>query len=388
MRSREFSLLHVILAAVLGAVAAVFTLALALRLTLGADGFALLEGWTAVRASFVGEYDAAEAADSALTGLVAGLGDRWSYYLGAEDYAEQNERRNNSYVGVGVTVGYDDPRGLTILSVRAGAPAEAAGLTPGEIVTAVDGLDVSGEGQAAGVDAVRGEEGTEVTLTVLGLDGESREVTVKRASVENLSVEYELLPGGVGYVDVNNFYTHSARQLTAAVDDLVSRGAEALVFDLRDNGGGYVDELTEMLDHLLPEGPIFRSQNKRGREVVTWSDADRIDLPMATLVNADTYSAAEFFAAQLQESLGAPIVGVETSGKGYSQQALPLANGGALNLSTGKYTTGAGVSLVGAGVTLDAEVSLTEEESLALWAGTLDHGADPQLQKALELLEK
>ena len=109
---------------------------------------------------------------------------------------------------------------------------------------------------------------------------------------------------------------------------------------------------------------------------------------MATLVNADTYSAAEFFAAQLQESVGAPIVGEKTSGKGYSQQALPLPNGGALNLSTGRYRTGAGVSLIGTGVTLDGEVTLDEEETMALWLGTLPPEEDPQLQKALELLRE
>jgi len=142
-----------------------------------------------------------------------------------------------------------------------------------------------------------------------------------------------------------------------------------------------------MLDYLLPAGPIFRSETRGGRETVTESDESCVDLPMATLVNADTYSAAEFFAAQLQESVGAPIVGEETSGKGYSQQAIPLPNGGALNLSTGRYRTGAGVSLIGTGVRLDAEVALSEEDGMALLMGTLEHSEDAQLQAALEELK-
>ena len=180
----------------------------------------------------------------------------------------------------------------------------------------------------------------------------------------------------------------SGNQLIAAVDELVEQGAAALVFDMRNNGGGYVHELTQMLDHLLPEGPIFRSQTKNGKEEVTYSDADCVDLPMAILVNGNTYSAAEFFAAQLKETAGSVIVGEPTFGKGFSQQTLDLVNGGALNISTGKYFTGGGVSLIGTGLTLDAEVVLDEEQTRSLLLGILTPEEDPQLQKALELLEK
>ena len=174
--------------------------------------------------------------------------------------------------------------------------------------------------------------------------------------------------------------------MAQAARELEEQGARALIFDMRNNGGGYVGELTKMLDSLLPEGPIFRTRSKNGEEEVVESDGEHIALPMATLVNAGTYSAAEFFAAQLQESVGALIVGEATSGKGYSQQAIPLFNGGALNLSTGRYATGAGVSLIGTGVSLDAELSLTEEKARLLKEGRLPEGEDDQLQSALELL--
>ena len=161
------------------------------------------------------------------------------------------------------------------------------------------------------------------------------------------------------------------------MEELQEQGAGALIFDMRNNGGGYVDELTRMLDYLLPEGPIFRSEGRWGREVVTRSDESCVELPMATLVNAGTYSAAEFFAAQLQESAGAFIVGEATSGKGYSQQAIPLPNGGALNLSTGRYRTGEGISLIGTGVSLDVELSQEEGD-----------GEDRQLQAAIEKIKE
>lgn len=151
-----------------------------------------------------------------------------------------------------------------------------------------------------------------------------------------------MLEGKVGYVRLLNFYDHSAQRLEEAVTQLREQGAEALVFDMRNNGGGYLSQLTDMLDFLLPEGPIFISRDRAGHEEITNSDADCVELPMAVLVNADTYSAAEFFAAELQEQGAAVIVGEPTSGKGYSQQTFPLPHGGAVAISTGAYFTGSG----------------------------------------------
>ncbi len=388
MREKRYSTLHMFLAALSGGLLVLATALLAVWFLLGPHTLSLVEAWGLVRTQYVGEYDPDLAVDSALEGLASGIGDRWSYYLNAEDYQAQNQRRENSYAGIGVTVEYTDQRGLLIAAVREDSPARKAGLEPGQIITAADGFSLAGENQSQGTGRIQGEAGTVVVLTVLDEAGGRREVEVLREEMENLSVRYELLSGKTGYVRVENFYTHSAQQVKQAVEELVEQGAEGLVFDMRNNGGGYVSELTEMLDYLLPEGPIFRAETKSGRETVTQSDEDGVELPMATLVNADTYSAAEFFAAQLQESVGAPIVGERTSGKGYSQQSIPLPNGGALNLSTGRYRTGAGVSLIGTGVMLDWEMPLEEEKAEALWRGTLLPQEDPQLQKAVELLEE
>ena len=384
MKQRRFTFIHMLTAVLAGILATL----LVLWLLLGSQSVSLLTAWGAVRTRFVGEYDPDTAMDSALRGMVAGLGDRWSYYLNAEESAYQREREDNRYVGIGVTAGKEDERGLFLLQVYSGGPAEEAGLKVGEVITAVDGVSAAGEtGQESALEAIKGEEGTEVTLTVMDAAGRFREVQVTRRAIQGQLVRYELLDTDVGYVAVSNFYTDCAQQFRSAVDDLVEQGAVGLVFDMRNNGGGYVHELTDMLDYLLPEGPIFRSQDVMGLEEVIQSDENYVNLPMATLVNRDTYSAAEIFAAQLQESAGAAIVGEETSGKGYSQQPVYLPNGGELHLSTGKYTTGAGVSLVGTGVSLDARVELTEEESLALWTAQLGHEEDAQLQKALELLK-
>lgn len=386
-REKRYSAPQMLLAALGGAMFALATAAVLLWVVLGPYVLSLAEAWGAIQTRFVGEYDPDSVVDAALSGMVAGAGDRWSYYLSAEGYAAQNERRDNSFVGVGVTVEAAQGEGLRILEVYENAPAWEAGVKVGEVITAVDGVSLADKSLEEGTALVQGEEGSALTLTVRDAEGRERSVELHRARVENVSVTGELLEDKTGYVQVKNFYTHSADQLEAAVEQLREQGAEALVFDMRNNGGGYVDELTKMLDYLLPEGPIFRSETRTGHETVTSSDEACVELPMATLVNADTYSAAEFFAAQLQESLGAPIVGEPTSGKGYSQQAIPLPNGGALNLSTARYRTGAGVSLIGTGVTLDAEVILNEEQALALSMGTLEKGEDPQFRAAVEQLK-
>ena len=375
MRQKRFSLFQLLLAVALTAAVVLAAGTLAVNYLLGgAGGRSLVEAWHLINTRFVGEYDEEAVIDGALEGMVNALGDRWSYTLTADELSAQNQRRTNQYVGIGITVNYANEEGLEILELAAGGPAEEAGLLPGEVITAVDGTSLAGEVRYEGADLIQGEEGTTVTLEVLGADGGTRTVEVTRASIETDPVESRMLEGDVGYVALSNFYDNSAQRLEEAVTALQEEGARALVFDMRDNGGGYLRELTDMLDFLLPEGPIFISRDRAGNEETTYSDASCVELPMAVLVNANTYSAAEFFAAELQEQGVAVIVGEPTSGKGYSQQTFTLAYGGAVNISTAAYCTGSGTSLIGTGLTLDAEVYNT------------DDGTDAQLAAALELL--
>ena len=374
MKTRRFTGAHLLAAVVLTAVVCVGGSILIFRASMGTYGASLLEGLKLVEDKFVGEYDETAAVDAALEGLVSGLGDRWSYYLTEEEYQAQNQRRTNQYVGIGVTVTYEREDGLLIQEVTAGGPAEAAGLRSGEVITAVDGVSLAGDARFEGASLIQGEEGTTVSLEVLGAGGVSRTVEVARASMDTDPVEYEMLEGDVGYVRLLNFYDNSAARLEAAVAELQAQGAQAMIFDMRDNGGGYLNQLTDMLDFLLPEGPIFITRDKAGHEEVTYSDASCVDLPMVVLVNEDTYSAAEFFAAELQEWGVARIVGEPTSGKGYSQQTFALPHGGAIAISTGAYFTGSGTSLIGTGLTLDQEIYQTGE-------------GDAQLEAALELLK-
>ena len=350
-------------------------------LALGPSGIAMVQTYLLARFAFVEpDADLEEATDKALSAFVDGLGDRWSYYLPAQRHQETIERRANSYVGIGVTVdSVSREEGLLVQSVTRDGPADKAGVLAGDVITAVDGASIAGEGRETASDLIRGEEGTKVALTLLGEDGASRDVTCTRATLHNASAQGRLLDNKVGYVQLSNFYSGSADSFQAEVDALLEQGAESLLIDLRGDPGGYVSELEQILDYLLPEGPVFTHKPRWWFKSVYVSDENCVDLPMAVLVNQHSYSAAELLAAQLRESVDAPIVGERTSGKGYSQLTFPLANGGGAGLSTAAYCTGSGHSLIGEGIVPDVELSLPEGAAL----GGED---DVQLKAALELL--
>lgn len=354
MRQKRFSAIALLITAAVTVLVTVAALALTAWLRLGSGGLAVLESVALIRDRFVGEYDEQAVVDAALDAAVTALGDRWSVYLNAEDYADMLERRQNTYVGVGlIYTAAEDQSYMLIVDVTSGGPAQQAGLKPGERITAIDGQRLSAESFDRLVSTIGRTEGQELTFTVEDEAGAVRTVRLTTAEVKNASVEYKMLEGDVGYVRVANFYTGSAQSAKDAVDELVAQGAKGLLFDVRSNPGGFVSELTDLLDHLLGAGPIFAEHTKDGPVKTVRSDESRVDLPMAVLINADSYSAAELFAAQLRESVEAPLIGARTCGKGYYQQAFPLPNGGGLNLSTGMYTTGGGTSLIGVGLTPD-----------------------------------
>ena len=195
------------------------------------------------------------------------------------------------------------------------------------------------------------------------------------------------MEGDIGYVRINNFDRNCANHTIAVIEDLMEQGAASLLFDVRNNPGGYKDELVEVLDYLLPEGPLFRMEFHDGETEVDYSDEDCVTLPMAVLVNEDSYSAAEFFAAAIQEYEAGKVVGARTCGKGYFQNTYRLSDGSAVALSSGTYYTPNNVSLANVGVTPDVEVPMDETDKIELYYDRLDPADDGQLQAAIELLK-
>ena len=340
---------------------------------------------------FIGDVDEAKLADAAAVGMIDGLDDEWSYYLSADEYDSYLENATNSYVGIGVTISTENVEtGIEIIDVSPGSPAYAAGLEIGDLIVAVEGVPVL-DGSEEAIDLaetrnrVRGKEGTSVTLTVEH-NGERRDVTIVRAKIKTVNVTWEMLEQDLAYIRIRNFEQNAAADTLAAIGEARKAGAKALIFDVRYNPGGYKHELVEILDYLLPEGPLFRSVDYSGRESVDMSDEAYLDMPMAVLVNYDSYSAAEFFAAALQEYEAAVVVGEKTYGKGRFQSVFDLSDGSAINISIGQYTTPNGVSLVGKGITPDHVVELTKEQKADLYYSRLEKENDDQLQKAIEVL--
>lgn len=335
---------------------------------------------------FIGEIDWKVAEDTAAAGMIAGLGDRWSYYMSAENYESYLEQMANSYVGVGITVKEREDRYLDILEVMKGSPAEGAGLVAGGIVIRVGEQDISEVGINGATGLIKGEEGTEVTLTVR-YDGVDREYTMTRA-LFNVTVAWgQMLEDHIGMVTIENFDGRCAEETIAAIEELLEQGATKLVFDVRNNPGGYKTELCKVLDYLLPEGPLFRSEYYDGKVQVDESDAKCLDVPMAVLVNAESISAAEFFAAALDEYEAATVVGEQTIGKGYFQQSYRLSDGSAVGLSVGRYTTPNGVSLTDVGITPDVTVEVDEELFWQIYYGNVAWEEDPQILAAVEVLK-
>lgn len=338
---------------------------------------------------FIDDYDEEKLADAAASAMVEATGDRWSYYLTAEEKSSYDEQMQNAYVGIGVTItAQKELGGMRIEAVTADGPAEEAGLLTGDIITEVEGEKTLDLGMTGTRTKVRGEEGTFVTLTILRGE-ESFPVSVERRSIQTPVATYEMLDGQIGYIKIANFDTRCAEETNAAMDELIAQDAKALIFDVRNNGGGYKNELVKVLDKILPEGILFQSEDYQGSKQIDRSDADYIDLPMAVLVNQDSYSAAEFFAAAIQEYDWGTVVGTKTVGKGNFQTAFTLSDGSMLNLSIGKYYTPQGRSLTDTGVTPDVEIALSDEDGAKLYYGQLEKADDAQLQAAIrEITQK
>ena len=333
---------------------------------------------------FVGEYKEADAIEVALAGYVAGLDDVWSAYYTAEQTASIEEDEANQYVGIGVTYSTAAESLYQITAVTPGGPADLAGILPGDKLLTAAGVDVNtletGDDLAA---LVKGEIGTQVTI---GVDraGEPLTFNITRDVIYTYSVTSRMLENNVGYIAIADFDSNVDDEFREHLTTLQEQGAKGFIFDVRNNPGGYVSVMHEMLDGLLPEGPVITMVDKAGEEMPLTSDADMLEMPMVVVTNEYSVSAAEFFAAALQEYDMATVVGTKTSGKGYSQQTFKLSDGSSVHISTTRYYTPKGNSLAETGVTPDLVVELPLEDLNLLLSGKLADADDEQLQSAIK----
>lgn len=332
---------------------------------------------------YMGEVDEDALKEGLYKGYVQGLDDPYSVYYDEEETKELYETTEGEYSGIGAVLSQDLKSGvITLVQIYEDSPADKAGLKDEDILTKVGTLDVTGMDLSEVVTYIKGEKGTEVELTVLrGEDADEVTVTAVRDTVEAQTVEYEMLEDQIGYLAVSEFDSVTYRQYEEALEALSDQGMEGLVVDLRNNPGGNLNTVCDMLDLVLPEGTIVYMEDKEGkRQTYSSDDAHQLDVPMAVLVNGNSASASEIYAGAIQDHEAGTIVGTQTYGKGVVQQIFDLGDGTSVKLTIAEYFTPKGRSINGEGVTPDLEVEYEPDEK--------DPEADNQLEAAAEAVKQ
>ena len=352
------------------------------------------------------DEDTTQVEDWIYKGMMFGLNDPYTTYYTAEEYQKLNEDTEGEYHGIGVMISQNRGTGLiTVIKVFKDTPAAEAGMRPGDILYKVGDMEVTGMDMDILVkDYIKGKDGSEVELTVFRQDeGEYVDLKMERRNVTVQTVEYQMLEDHVGYIAVSQFDVVTADQFKAAVDDLEKQGMKKLVVDLRNNPGGVLGTVVDMLDYILPDDLAIEGdkdlvrtnpeatllvymadKNGKGEQEYA-SDGHSLDIPMAVLVNGESASASEVFTGAMKDYGRATIVGTKTFGKGIVQNLIPLDNGTAIKMTTAHYYTPSGFDLHGKGIEPDVEVELKEELRNQI---TVDVKEDNQIEAALKALNQ
>ena len=336
-----------------------------------------------INEKYMGEIEEDALEEGLYKGYVQGLDDPYSVYYDEGETKELYETTEGEYSGIGAVLSQDLDSGvITLVQIYEGSPADKAGLRDDDILTRVGEMEVTGMDLSELVTYIKGEKGTEVELTVLrGEKPQEITVTAVRDTVEALTVEYEMLEGQIGYLAVSEFDSVTSDQYEEALEALSRQGMEGLVVDLRNNPGGNLDTVCDMLDLVLPEGTIVYMEDKEGNRQTYSSDEEhQLDVPMAVLVNGNSASASEIYAGAIQDYGIGTIVGTKTYGKGVVQQIFDLGDGTSVKLTVAEYFTPKGRSINGEGVTPDLEVEYEPDEK--------DPEADNQLETATEAVKQ
>lgn len=325
--------------------------------------------------------------DGLYTGLIDGLGDKYSVYYNEEDYQALQISTTGQYYGIGAGLSQDkDTMVVTVNKVYEGTPSESAGLLKDDVIVSVDGTEAASMELSELVKLIRGEKGTTVHLEIYRPSTEENlSFDVERQDITLPSVSHKMFEDGIGYVHIDSFETETATQFEEAVKDLEDQGMKALIIDVRYNPGGMVTAVVQILDDILPEGTVVYTEDKNGnRQDYTSSGDTYLDYPIAVLINGESASASEILAGAIKDYQYGTLIGTTTFGKGIVQTIFPLEDGDAVKLTTAKYFTPNGNYIHGAGIEPDIEL---EYEYLDKDATSYDEAYDNQIQKAIEVLK-
>lgn len=335
---------------------------------------------------YLGEVDNAEMAEGIYAGLVYGLGDVYSRYYTADEYAQETASTDGAYAGIGVSIQKNKNGGVQIAECYEGGPGAEAGLQTGDVITAINDTDVTDMELSDVVSLIRENKDKTIVLTVFRENEEkSREISVDVTDVELPSVFGEMLDKKTGYIQITQFTGVTLQQYKDMFAELKDKGMERLVIDLRDNPGGLLTSVCDILREILPEGLIVYTEDKYGnREEENCDGKHQLDMPLAVLVNENSASASEIFAGAVQDHEVGTIVGTTTYGKGVVQELRQLSDGSAVKLTVSNYYTPNGNSINKVGIKPDVEVKLASE---LLNKDEITHEEDNQLQKTLDVIE-
>ena len=334
---------------------------------------------TMINQLYIGDIDEESMLEGAIKGYVEGLGDPYTEYLTKEEMEEFTEETNSEYVGIGVYVGNDTVNNtILVVGVMKSSPAEEAGIQIGDVIEKIDGVAYTGKQLDEATKVLKAEEGTTATLTIRR-DNEEKELTVVRRKITVQHVASEMLENNIAYIQIDSFDANVASSFEEQITSLINNGATGIIIDLRNNGGGIVDEATGIADLFLDKGEtiLITKSKKENNEEETKSERDPIvnDIPVVILVNEATASASEILAGALKDNYGATIIGKQTYGKGVIQTLYTLTDGSGIKITTEEYYTPNHNQINEVGITPDIEVDITENE-------------DTQLQRAIEELTK
>jgi len=321
-----------------------------------------------------------------MSGYMAALGDKWSYYLNKELFTKYLNDRATVFSSVGFTLLFDEESGnLKIMEVYKDSSADRAGLKPFDMVVEVEGSAISDLGFEAAKTRIKGEAGETVRMKIQRGAEEPFDVTFKREATQKQSVYASILDQDIGYIRVSEFDIDTHKAFKIEVEKMVASNMKGIVIDMRFNPGGELDSLLPMMDLLLDGEVIFVQSDKMGNRKEDTAGAGMVDTPIVILLNEYSYSEAEYFAAVMQEYGRAKIVGMQTTGRSFGQQSIPLADGSGIVLSTIRYYTPGGKRLSEKGVTPDYMVEMPEDDMVNF--ATLPRSKDGQLNRAISVLQ-
>lgn len=324
--------------------------------------------------------------EGAIKGYVEGLGDEYTEYIPSDEMEDYTENITGNFVGIGIYMVADKDSGRVVVYYPIPeSPAEKAGIKAGDQIISVDGTEYTADDFSTIADYIKGEEGTNVNLEI-ERNGERIKFEIKREKINTNPITIEMLENNIGYLKLPSFDEDTAKDFEEKVKELQSEGAQSLIIDLRNNGGGIVSEATDIADMLLDKGQtIISTVDKDDKKEITYSKKDpKFTMKVTVLVNENSASASEILACSLQDNERAKIIGTKTYGKGIIQTLLSLTDGSGLKITTEEYYTPKGTTIHKIGITPDEEVNLPYTVK-SIYSVTKDE--DIQLKKAIEILK-